>query len=397
MSLSIPSPRTSLLTALAAALLAPTLPGCKGCSKDKGTETGTIGETGTEEEPYVPADWGQWLTMAATPEGNAAVAYYDRDKGALGYAEATPGDAPTWVHEQVDGYTSSEGLDTGDRGKFASMAIADDGTRWIAYQDLLTRTLRYATRTADGDWSSGVADTGEGATPKAGAFASLALDGSGYPVVAHYDEAKARLRVAHWNGSSFSGEVVDEGEDVTGDTGGTVDADVGQFARLRISGGTEYIAYYDAAAGALKLAVGTSGSYDIEVVDDGGDVGQWPDMLVASDGTIHIAYHDVENQDLKYAVGTPGSWTTTTVDEGEYVGADTALFLNGNYPAIVYFDGRNNDVKLAQNTGSDWTTDTLAGADGALGYHNEVITAAGAHYAACYDYTSRTIWFSPLD
>lgn len=346
-------------------------------------------------EPFTN-DWGQWLSMGVMPDGSPAAASYDRTEGGMVFATATvSGGVPTWTHEKVDGYPDDAGLDAGDRGTYTSMAIGSDGAVWVAYYDLKVRTLRYSNRAPDGTWTSGVGDVGEGATPNAGVFTSIALDGQGRPVIAHHDEEKGRLRVAHWNDSSFSGEVVDEGEALTTDTG-TTDADVGEFAKIRIAGGVEYIAYYDRANGALKLAKGTAGSYSIEVVDDSADVGQWPDLLIEDDGTVHIAYQDVDNQDLKYAVGTPGSWTISTVDDGDYVGADGALFMNGSYPAIVYFDGHDNNVKLAQKSGDAWTADTLAGSEGALGYHNEVITTGGVRYAACYDYTHRTVWFSEL-
>lgn len=389
-----------LTLAITLSLLATNLAGCKGCSnKDKEVADDVV-ETGEPKPVPFTNDWGQWLTMAVTPEGVPAAAAYDLTQGALTFATAEldgEGKA-TWTHEEVDGYADSEGLDVGDRGTYASMAIASDGKVWISYFDNKVNNLRYAVRDPkEGAWTTAIADTGEGATPNAGMWSSLALDGSENPVIAHYDAGKGRLRVAHWGGSSFSGEVVDQGEDVTPDTGETIDADVGRYAKLKIAGGKEYIAYYDAAAGALKLASGTAGSYSVEVVDDSADVGAWPDLMIADDGTVHIAYQDVENQDLKYAIGTPGSWTISTVDDGEYRGADGALFMNGSYPAVVYFDGRYNNVLLAQNAGDTWTSDTLAGDEGALGFHNEVVTAGGVHYAGCFDYTARDVWFHKLD
>lgn len=381
---------------LGAVLIAPQLQGCKGCSKNKDTDTGKV-ITEPEPEPFTN-DWGQWLSMGVLSDGTPVAASYDRTEGGLVVAEATLTDGvPAWSFEKVDGYPDDDGLDVGDRGQYASLAVGSDDTLWVSYYDVKVRTLRYATRGADGTWTSGLADAGEGATPDAGKFTSIALDGNGNPVIAHYDAGKGRLRVAHWTGSGFTGEVVDSGEPGLAEDGSEIDADVGQFARLRISGGVEYIAYYDAANGALKLAYGNSGSYTIEVVDDSADVGQWPDLLVSSDGSpMYLSYQDVTNQDLKLAAGAPAAWTLSTVDDGDYVGADSALYKNGSYPAIAYFDGRNNDMKLAQLAGDAWTLDTVA-ADGALGYHNEVITAGGTHYAGCYSYAQGTVWFASLD
>lgn len=401
------SPRLLALGGLATAtLLLPTQLACRGCASDTqvvpqgADDTGTPGTT-PQDEPYTN-DWGQYLTMAVLQDGRPALAFYDRTKGALGFAIAdTSTDPVTWIREEADGYTVN-GADSGDRGKYASMAVAPDGTVWIAEQDVNLELLRWARRDpATATWESNLADAGAEPSGNAGFFNSLAIDATSSPVITHHDEASGTLRVSRWNGGGFTNTVVDEGEATTDAEGATVDADVGEFANLLIQDGVEYLAYYDRALGNLKLAWGTAGNYSFEVVDDGGgsrhvegggDVGQWPDMLV-HEGQLWIAYHDVGNQDLRLAHGTPGNWTVETVDSGEFVGADAAIFMNGTQPAIAYFDGRNNDMKLATKVGETWQVETVTGAEGALGFHNEVVQAGGVSYLACCDYTTRTVWF----
>lgn len=395
------SPRLLALGGLASgALLLPTQVGCKGCASDTQIVPKDTLDTGTPtppEEEVWDHDWGQWLSMAVLQDGSPAIAYYDRTKGALGFAIAdTSGAEVAWTREEADGYTNDEGLDVGDRGKYASMAVAQDGTVWVAYQDLSLEALRWARRDpATRTWENNTADGGGEPSGNAGYFASLAIDATSSPVVAHHDEAMGQLRLSRWNGTAFTSLVLDEGEATTDEAGEAVEADVGEFASLTIQDGVEYVAYYDRALGNLKLAWGTAGNMTIEVVDQEGDVGQWPDVIV-SEGQLWIAYHDVANQDLKLAHGAPGNWTIETVDSGEFVGADTALFLNGTQPAIAYFDGRNNDMKLATLVGDAWQIETLAGADGALGFHNEVVETGGSYFLACYDYTNRTVWFDQL-
>lgn len=383
-----------------AVLLSPIIPGCNGCSETNIVGKGPVG-VDTGGDPVFDHDWGQWLSMGVTAEGEPAVAYYDRTKGGLGFAIATIKDDGTvkWKHEEGDGFADENGLDAGDRGKYASMRIAADGGVWVAHQDVTNKGLRWAYRTKDGEWTNGLADAGSGAVPNAGMFAALALDEYGSPVIAHYDAANGNLRIAHFNAStiSFSPTVVDEGEAVPAEDSGSEDiaADVGRYAAIEIVAGIEYILYYDAALGDLKLAYGTAGNYTVEVVDSEGDVGAWPNFMVV-DGTMHIAYQDVGNQDLKYAVGAPGSWAIEVVDEGAYVGADTEIFMNGSVPSIAYFDGFNNDMKLARQSSDGWLLDTVTGADAAQGFHNEVVLAGGNYYAACYDWTNRTLWFDTL-
>lgn len=391
MRLHVP-PAHRLLTALAVVASGFVFEACKGCRD--------------EPEPFVPDppaedphDIGQYLSLRAMPDGRPAMAYYDRTKGGLAFAIGTAqGEELSWDEERIDGFTNEQGLDVGDRGKYASLAITDAGTAWISYYDATNGNLFYARRDGKDSWTTGIADTGGGATPNAGLFTSIALDSSGNPVIAHHDKNKGHLRVTHWRDTAFSGEIVDEGTDFTPEEGSeeeAKDANVGQYARLLIHEGTEYIAYYDAANGDLKLAVGSSGSYNVEVVDSSGDVGAWPSLLVDG-GTVHIAYHDLTNQDLKLASGSPGSWTISTLDQGDFVGADTEIFSEGGALHVLYFDGNENNLKLATQSGGSWSVDTVAGSDAALGFHNETVSAGGKRYAACYDYTNRTIWFEEL-
>jgi len=335
--------------------------------------------------------------MSSLSDGNPVVSYYDKTAGALGFAKGNlSADPITWTHEKVDGYTNDQGLDVGEHGKFSAMAVSSDDTIWIAHYDVGLRTLRYATKSASSsEWSVGLADMGAGASPDAGWFAAIALDGSNNPVITHHDYGKKTLRVAHWNGSAFTGEVIDTGEAATDANGEEIDANVGQFSAIAIDGGTEYITYYDAAHGALKLAYGTSGSYTIETIDQG-NVGQWSAITIVN-GTLHISYHDVGNQDLKYASGTPGAFTIETVDNGEIVGADSDIFVNENGIHIVYFDGKTNDMKKAVRNADTWTTSTITGDNGALGFHNEIININGNLYGGCYNYTEKVTWFGALE
>ncbi len=346
-----------------------------------------------------PHDIGGWLSAKTTADGKVAIAYYDRTDDALGFAIGTlSGSSVSWAKEKVDSFPDENSFNPGDAGKYASLAIDSAGTYWIAYQDSTNKTLKYARKVSGGTWESGVADSGGGPAPSAGKWASIAIDKAGNPVISHYDEGKGQLRVARWNGTAFSGAAAYEGEDYTPPDSGasTEDANTGEYTHIYVSGdGTEYIAFYDRAWGALRLAVGGSGGYTVEMVDDSANVGQWP-TIVENGGTLYIAYQDVSAHTLKLATGTPGSWTLEGVDNGAFTGADTAPYFNGNDLSIVYHDGDNNNMKLAKGGAGNWSTSTVTGTDAAAGFQNEVVSVDGAFYALCYDYTNRTIWFGAL-
>ena len=252
--------------------------------------------------------------MDVAPDGERLViGYYDREQDAVGFAVGTIGsEGITWAHEQVDGYQDpNSGLDSGDRGKFTSMKVAPDGTVWMAYYDADFKSLRYAHRIGGNilggtpDWVTGEVDAGTGGIPRAGEWASLDLDADGNPVIAYHDEGEGTLKVARLAADQIEGEdnegyewtitEVQRGQAWTStvpDELGefpTREAKVGQYARLHIEDGVEYIAYYDAAQQRLGLLEGTDGSFNQTFVSDEGlNMGQWPSILIES-GTLRIA------------------------------------------------------------------------------------------------------------
>ena len=346
-----------------------------------------------------PENFGAWLSLDATPGGNQiAMAYYDIADGALGFAVGTPQPDGTvlWAHEPVDGYKGDDGLDRSNRGKYASMKVADDGTVWIAYHDVDQGGLYVSQRRGGpGSWSEPEkVDIGGGMAPSAGEWASLALDADNHPVIAHHDGGTGTLRLTRFDGTDWSSSEIFAGDDFVGvgDTGEefTVDSNVGTYARLLIDDGTEYIAFYDATFKTLNLLEGAAGAYTHTVVDQTGDAGQWPSMW--TDGSqLKIAYHDVGNQDLVIATRAAGVWSRETVDNGDYRGADTEIFMRDGKISVTYFDGFNNNQVLATNDGG-WVQQTIGGDDAAVGFHNEVVEINGVYWLASYDYTNQTLF-----
>ncbi len=338
-------------------------------------------------------DHGQWLSAKAAPGGGIAFAYYDRTRTGLGFAVAKKlGDGLTWDSEEVDGYPNSDGLDPGARGEFCSMEIDPNGRVWVSYYNRSNGNLMAIHRPSGAGWNEPeLVDPGSGLSPNTGLFTSLELDSDLNPVVAYHDEAAGTLKIAHYDGTAWTHEVIFEGEDGTDAEGQAVDADVGEFARLLIDGNTEYIAFYDRANGDLHLLEGFPGSYSHTVVATEGDVGQWPSMW--TDGSVlHIAYQDVTNQDLVLATRQGGgSFSFQVIDDGKYRGADSEVFMKDDAVNVVYFDGHENNMMKATSGGSGWTLEQLAGDDGAVGFHNEVVQVNGEWWAASYDFTTRRI------
>jgi hypothetical protein len=350
------------------------------------------------DSPELADDFGKFLSMDVAPDKSPVIAYYDVTQGGLGFAVGhIKGDGKvTWKHEQVDGF-SVDGLDSGDVGQFCSMKVAPDGTVWISYYG--ATQLRIAHRVA-GAWTHETVDAGDGMKPDVGKYTSLQLDADNNPVIAYYDVANKVLKVARLKDGAWTKDVVFKGEDWSGvDKDGNPaerPADAGRFARLLISGSTEYIAFRDDAQQTLDLLEGFPGAYTHTTVDASGNVGTWPSMLLDAD-TLYIAYENLSTTTLSMATREgAGRFKFATVDAADHTGADTEVFKQGDQVEVMYFDGRHDDIKLATLDKDGWKAEKAAGDSGALGFFNETIAIGDHRYIASYDYTHRTLFWKEL-
>lgn len=349
-----------------------------------------------------PNDYGKWLSMGVAPNGDPVMAYYDVTIGAVGFAigDLQADGSVRWKHEEVDGYAGESNLDPGDVGQFASLAVAPDGTVWVAYYAL--GVLKVAHR-VDGVWTSEVAEAGSGLHPDVGQWASLALDADANPVVAHFNADDGTLLVSRSDGAAWTTAEVAVGQPYDGVDGSGApvhrDASVGMYANLLIHDSTEYLAYYDAAQQDLRLLEGFAGAYTASTVYhvDGGNVGQWPSLW--TDGTrVRVAFEDRGNGDLLFAKREgAGGFETDVAVTGDFAGSDAEIFERNGNAAVAYFDGRTNDMKLAVEGEDGWTVETLGGDQAAVGFFNEVVTTGGRQFAASYDYTNKTLFWKALD
>ncbi len=371
-------------------LLVLALLGMAACSNDYTFPGGEV-----EFESADPGDVGTWLSLDTSPDGlEMTMAYYDRVQGALMYAvgTSTASGGWTWTYEKVDGWAGSNGLDPGDRGKYASQRTAPDGTVWLAYADA-NGGLWVGHRTGGPVWVVEQADS------VGGAWASLALDAAGNPVIAHQDPTKGTLRVTRRSDNAWTTEEAFLGQLFNGtDADGNPvlrPAAAGQFADLEISDGGERVAFYDGAWQELVLIEGGEGAWQSSVVDGASataaghveNAGAWPQVVVVG-GEVRIAYQDVGTQNLRYATRSGTDWKLETVDPTAWRGADTVLFERNGQPAIVYQDGYDTNQILAEKQANgSWKITKLAGDEGAVGFHNEVVAIGGKTWVGSYDFT----------
>jgi hypothetical protein len=131
--------------------------------------------------------------------------------------------------------------------------------------------------------------------------------------------------------------------------------------------GKAHIGYYDGGyynePGPYQLLHAYQGTenWQVEAVDEAGDVGYYVSMASDKNNRVHIAYYDVKNKDLKYAYQTGSGWQTEVVDGPGDVGKYPSLDLDANgYPHVSYVDEKNNKLWYAYRDGSGWHLTNLS-------------------------------------
>ena len=126
-----------------------------------------------------------------------------------------------------------------------------------------------------------------------------------------------------------------------------------------------FIAYRDGVSQTLRLARWDGTYWTDQVVDANGNTGLQASLAVdRASGQPAIAYYDATHQTLKYAVWRNNSWISDTVDNllQDVTGLSLQLGLGSDqYPRIAYTVKADNSLRLAWTTSltGTWTIDTV--------------------------------------
>ncbi len=227
----------------------------------------------------------------------------------------------------------------GGMGFYNSIQVDAQGRPRISYfrarspDGSLSSDLKYA-EVNGSTWTTEFVDT----TGERGKYNSLALDGSGNPQIAYFDNA-GTLRLAKRVGSTWTKSVVDSNDDS------------GRFNSIRLDAlGDPRISYTAGLVRKLRYAFLDGVIWNREDVDDIGALLTFSVTSLALDrqGNPHISYYDATTRTLKYASRTGGTWTIQTVDSDGDVGAYSSLQLDAqDRPIISYFDATSVALKIA--------------------------------------------------
>ncbi len=219
---------TGLCTTLSAGTCDPSCAASTQACVDVGGAPACADKVSASENETYPNLTGAYIAMAKDKGGSPGIVYYDRVVGNLVMASKSSGQ---WVTTIVDG--ESGGVDTGDVGIGATLAIDDSGIWHIAYSNGYDETLQYI------EVKDGVA---------------------GLPEVID-------------DGSGIEGAAFEDGRHIVGDD-----------ANIHVSAGGEIqVSYQDATAGTLHYAVGTPSanghSWAVKVIPQEGFAGAFSRVI----------------------------------------------------------------------------------------------------------------------
>jgi hypothetical protein len=316
--------------------------------------------TGADESiqvPDGPRQVGWFTSLALDAGGNPVIGYHDYTSD----AEGNPVGYDLKVMHCNDpncegGDESIETVDAeGIVGYDASLALDGSGNPVVSYDAGLVMKVLHCNdpNCHGGDESIQTVTTRRG---DYGGETSLALDAAGNPVVSYFEGFDEDLKVLHCNDPNcdpaVNGPESIQAVDTTGD--------VGLWASLALdAAGNPVVSYSDRTNGDLKVLHCNDpncegGDESIQAVDTtDADVGGSSSLALDIAGNPVVSYHDHTNGDLKVlhcndpnCEGSDESIQavdTTDADVGTFT--SLALDIAGN-PVVSYHDWTNGDLKV---------------------------------------------------
>jgi hypothetical protein len=300
------------------------------------------------------------------------LSYYKPPAGLLRHAAWENG---LWQLTGID-FISAAGADP-------SLAIGNDGRPRVSYYDADSQQLRYAAGTSSG-WISEVADTVAGT----GRFSNLLLQGA-RPDIVYWDDNVRRIRLARWNALSQSWSYT---VNLAGPPAGPGS---GYLAAARLSDGRITVSYFQATGGQLRLATWNGESWTDSLVATGLAAAA-PYHALAVDAVENepaVAYYQPATQQIVYAFRQGAAWQTETAAAGVngLTGLALQLALDSHrQPRISY--AAADSLWLASGQDGAWRRElvykeanlTLNGVSLVLGQRQHIAagSSSGLRYAA---------------
>jgi formylglycine-generating enzyme required for sulfatase activity len=136
--------------------------------------------------------------------------------------------------------------------------------------------------------------------------------------------------------------------------------DVGRNSSIGLDfNGQPHIAYYNNGNGGLKYAKWNGSSWDIQTVDLLTTVGSAPSIILDANNMPNISYIDTADYNLKYAKWNGTSWDIQTVDTAADVDRTSSIAIDKNGKPCIAYGCYNINLKYAKWNGSSWDIQTV--------------------------------------
>jgi hypothetical protein len=335
-------------------------------------------------------DVGYDSSLAIDAQGRPHVSYYDATSANLKYAFR---DGFAWQVKVVDS--------TGAVGSSSSLALDTAGHPHISYNS--DRGLRYA-------WFNGTIWQVEtvGYDEHSGHGTSLALDSEGKPHISYFfrdrENNEGHLRYAHWSGEKWHVETIDKEPGYYSAAHSSLALDAENRPHICYSSRISKSIKEEA----LLYAHFDGTAWNLEVVDDEIPYTADSSLVVDAEGRPHISYRMQavygEDHKLKYFHRDDAGWHSETVDSSIYpIDLDggtapsfTSLALDSaGQPHIVFNrhpfekgrspDARPNDLMYAHHDGIGWRIETVSSGTGFAYWVSLALDSDDQAHITCYD------------
>lgn len=179
-----------------------------------------------------------------------------------------------------------------------------------------------------GSYSTDTVDANQAASPPdPSSETSLVFDDAGFPHIFYHNAAAGDLRHAYISGAAWTSETIDSG------------GSVGEYAdAIRCNTNKLCVCFKDSTSQNLKFAIGTAGSWTIEVADSSADdVGSYCDLVELVDGSMRAAHFDATNRQLRVSTRSAGgAWSSETVPYAQEYGMWPSIAVSGDGVIQVY-------------------------------------------------------------
>lgn len=268
----------------------------------------------------------------------------------------------------------------GTHGNNNSLVFDDQGVLHFAYFDSGDGTIKYATRSTEGNWSTveKIDNTGD----IVGTYLSMSLDQRGRPAVAYFDVTHSDLKYSAFDGAQWNAQTVDSKNSV------------GLYPSLIFDQYNDpVIAYYRKTSGDLKITVLRESGWIYTNLDTGNDSGRSPSLAMDSAGKLAVAYENSTTGWLRFVEQSGTTWVRSTIDSLTRGVSYISLAYDGSdRPNVSYYDANPGDLKYGLFSGKTWQNVKLA-SKGPVGLYTQLtIKDNGKPSIVYYDRRTNSVY-----